>query len=357
MNNMIKMTYADKICSILNENLLGRKIVIWGSGSYSQKYKDIISPEVGTIAFMVDVDENKIDGIHIKNVKELTGNSSDYYVCVSVQKYYPEIEETLSEMGYKAEQDYCYLPRIVTGVWKQYKDVFGNRIEGTALGAEIVFHGHNAVIKIGENVRFKNVKIYVDSNCNIQIGNNVTVNERNIESISRWHFREKCVAIIDDNVFFFGNGYLNCVDNGYFHIGANTTIEYNYHIVAPRNKRMIIGKDCMISYDFALMPQDGHPIYDLHTGELINGIDINQDFIIGDHVWVGYRVTILKGAQIGIGSIIGAESVVTKYVPNNCIMAGNPAKVLRKDIAWNRKHTGSMYDIHEGYLKNTEEME
>lgn len=351
------MTYADKIREILRENLSGRKIVIWGAGSYSQKYKDILVPEVGAVAFLVDSDENKLDGVHIRNLTELIDKNSDYYVCVSMQKYYPEIEKKLSEMGYKAGVDYCYLPRVVTEEWKQYEDAFGNRVEGNSAGAEIVFHGYNSVIKIGENVKFKNVMIYIGSDCNIQVGNNVIVNERNIELVSRWYFSDKCVAVLGDNISFFGNGSLNCTYNTDFHIGKNTTVEYNYHIVSSTNKKTVIGKDCMISYEFTLMPQDGHPIYDLHTGELINKTDINQDLVIGDHVWIGYRVIVLKGAQIGIGSIIGAQSVVTKSIPNNCIAAGSPARVLRKDIAWNKRHIESMYNIHEDYLKNTEEME
>jgi acetyltransferase-like isoleucine patch superfamily enzyme len=354
---MIKMTYADKIHAILKQNLLGRKIVIWGAGSYSQKYKDLLVPEFDRIAFFVDSDENKTDGIHIKNLKELKDNNSDYYVCVSMQKYYPEIEMKLSEMGYKAGADYCYLPRVVTEEWNQYEDAFGNRVEGNIAGAEIFFHGCNSVIKIGENVKFNNVKIYIGSDCNIQIGSNVIVNERNIELITRWYFRDKSSAVLGDNISFFGNGCLNCTYNTNFHIGSNTTIEYDYHIVSSTNKKTAIGKDCMISYEFILMSQDGHPIYDLHTGELINMTDINQDIIIGDHVWIGYRVMILKGASIGIGSIIGAQSVVTKTIPNNCIAAGSPARVLRKDIAWNQRHMESMYNIHEDYLNNTEEIE
>ncbi len=55
-----------------------------------------------------------------------------------------------------------------------------------------------------------------------------------------------------------------------------------------------------------------------------------QPIHIGDSVWLGMNVTILKGVTIGKGSFIGANSLVTKSVPANVIAAGNPAKIIKK---------------------------
>lgn len=51
---------------------------------------------------------------------------------------------------------------------------------------------------------------------------------------------------------------------------------------------------------------------------------------IGDNVWIGEGVIILKGVEIGNNSVIGAASVVTKSVPEDSIVVGNPARVLRR---------------------------
>ncbi len=51
--------------------------------------------------------------------------------------------------------------------------------------------------------------------------------------------------------------------------------------------------------------------------------------VIEDHVWIGFNVAILKGVTIGKGAIIGAGSVVTKDIPDNCVVYGNPAKIKR----------------------------
>ncbi len=51
---------------------------------------------------------------------------------------------------------------------------------------------------------------------------------------------------------------------------------------------------------------------------------------IGNNVWIGSRVMVLKGASIGDNSVIAAMSVVTSAIPANCVAAGVPAKVIRK---------------------------
>lgn len=51
--------------------------------------------------------------------------------------------------------------------------------------------------------------------------------------------------------------------------------------------------------------------------------------IIGDNVWVGMNALILKGVEIGENAIVAAYSVVTKNVPENTLVAGNPAKILK----------------------------
>jgi acetyltransferase-like isoleucine patch superfamily enzyme len=54
---------------------------------------------------------------------------------------------------------------------------------------------------------------------------------------------------------------------------------------------------------------------------------------IGSNVWIGFESCILPGVTIGDGSVIGARSVVSEDVPANCVMAGNPARVVRRFAA------------------------
>jgi maltose O-acetyltransferase len=76
--------------------------------------------------------------------------------------------------------------------------------------------------------------------------------------------------------------------------------------------------------EFVLIYTQDHKI----SGWGYDGYSIG-DVVIGNNVWIGGRVTILKGVTIGDNAVIGAASVVTKDVPKNAIVAGNPARVIK----------------------------
>lgn len=88
-----------------------------------------------------------------------------------------------------------------------------------------------------------------------------------------------------------------------------------------------IGKGCAISDNVCIADSDSHFI-DGHKEKATAPI------IIGDHVWIGKNVTVMKGVTIGEGSVVGAGSVVTKDVPSNTVVAGNPAKPIKTIEKW-----------------------
>ena len=60
------------------------------------------------------------------------------------------------------------------------------------------------------------------------------------------------------------------------------------------------------------------------------GLQYNRDIVIGENAWIGSGVMIVPGVRIGKNAVIGAGSVVTKDIPDRCIAAGNPCKVILK---------------------------
>lgn len=92
----------------------------------------------------------------------------------------------------------------------------------------------------------------------------------------------------------------------------------------------------MVSLNVSILNNDAHSIFDIYTNSQINKENI---ITIKSHVWLGIKSTVLSSAEIGEGSIVGANSVVNKKFPNNCTIAGSPAKLLRKNIAWEREET------------------
>ena len=109
-------------------------------------------------------------------------------------------------------------------------------------------------------------------------------------------------------------------------------------------KPVSIGKDCFIQQCCTFFGRGGITIGNgVFIGPKCNLITINHDpnpenrsatygrpIIIEDKVWIGINSTILPGVRIGYGSIIGAQSVVTHDVPPMTIVAGNPAKIIKK---------------------------
>lgn len=91
-------------------------------------------------------------------------------------------------------------------------------------------------------------------------------------------------------------------------------------------EKITIGDNVFIGEEVIIRDTDEHSI---------KGRINTKPIIIGNHVWIGMRCIILKGVHIGNNVVIGAGSIVTKNIPDNCIAAGNPAKIIRKNISWN----------------------
>ena len=115
-------------------------------------------------------------------------------------------------------------------------------------------------------------------------------------------------------------------------------------------KPVTIGEDCFIQQCCTFFGRCGITLGNgVFIGPKCNLITINHDvdpenrsatygrpIVIEDKVWLGINVTVLPGVHIGYGSIVGANSVVTKDVPPMTIVAGSPAKVIKK-IEINKK--------------------
>jgi acetyltransferase-like isoleucine patch superfamily enzyme len=118
-------------------------------------------------------------------------------------------------------------------------------------------------------------------------------------------------------------------------IGENVSSTSDVYISAVEGVTVSIGKDVMLAGAIEIRADDGHAIFDVKSGLRVNP---SKPISIGNHVWVGAKVTLLGGATIGDGSVIGLGSIVKGKIPNNCIAAGVPAKVIRRNTAWERPH-------------------
>jgi maltose O-acetyltransferase len=110
---------------------------------------------------------------------------------------------------------------------------------------------------------------------------------------------------------------------GTLEIGASTYINYGCSIAATKLVR--IGRDCNIGTYVMIMDNDFHRLEPERRGERPESAAIT----LGDNVWLGARVIVLRGVNIGEGSVIGAGSVVAGDIPARSLAVGVPARVIR----------------------------
>ncbi len=120
--------------------------------------------------------------------------------------------------------------------------------------------------------------------------------------------------------------------NGRIHIGNNNKFCGKIHMASVEGQEVIVGDENLFSSHIYITTTDSHSIVDLANGERINP---SLPVKIGDHNWVGTRTVILKGVSIGQNVIVGAGAIVAKSPEcNNCVMAGNPAKIVKRNVSW-----------------------
>ncbi len=117
-------------------------------------------------------------------------------------------------------------------------------------------------------------------------------------------------------------------------IGNKVVINGTTIYLQEDNSRVCIGDDSQISWGVDIWCTDAHTITDLDG----NPINYAQSIEIGRHVWIGKDVKIGKNVCIADNSIVGWGSIVTKpFDEPNVILAGIPAKIVKRGINWDRK--------------------
>lgn len=162
------------------------------------------------------------------------------------------------------------------------------------------------------------------------IGMKVSGKEIYIKKNFKVNGNPKQVQINGKEGLYIGpNSMISCFDNGEIQIGTNFSAT-EYLRLTSKNK-VTIGDNVLLGSSVTIL--------DCNHGmnpEVVKGYNRQEMLLdevhIEDGVWCGDHVIILPGVTIGQHSIIGAGSVVTKSIPEYCIAAGNPAKIIKR---WN----------------------
>jgi acetyltransferase-like isoleucine patch superfamily enzyme len=177
-------------------------------------------------------------------------------------------------------------------------------------GLNIKFKGRNSVVSIEKGSIFQSSSIILLNNCQV-----------NIKRTDEYGIRKLSAELYNNCKLRIGNNFL-CVS---LRISAND----------EENSNVFIGNNCMFASNVIIRPSDGHSIYDINTGELLNK---GENIVIGNHVWIGLNAIFLKGSKVADNSIIGANSLINKkFQEENVIIAGSPAKIIKRGVNWDRK--------------------
>jgi acetyltransferase-like isoleucine patch superfamily enzyme len=139
------------------------------------------------------------------------------------------------------------------------------------------------------------------------------------------------VVVIGDGTSV-ANSDLYCGDNSTIALGANISCAGGAAINARNGGLICVDSDGLWSNRVQMSTDDMHAIIDTRTGERINVY--GGSIRVGRHVWLGQEVILMGGTCLGRDCIVGARSIVKIAAPQNAIVAGVPARILREGITW-----------------------
>jgi acetyltransferase-like isoleucine patch superfamily enzyme len=176
---------------------------------------------------------------------------------------------------------------------------------GFTSGFGVTFVGHNNQVIIHPSVEIRNLDVHI-------VGSNISLVIHEGSQVS--------------------NGYIWLGgDSAMMTIGPGSYLIDNRINLTDSHSRIDIGPGCMLGSGAEIRLGDGHVLYDIDTGKILNQA---HHVVLGSRVWLAQDVLILKDVEIGHDSVIGARSVVTRDIPPSSVAAGTPAKVIRSSIAW-----------------------
>lgn len=175
-------------------------------------------------------------------------------------------------------------------------------------------------IKYGKNLLLKGVPIIFNkSGATMRIGDNCTIKSSFLSNLVGLYSRTIIVTRTPGAEIVIGN-----------HVGISGATIY-------ARKRIIIGDNTCIGGNCKILDNDFHPIHVAERNELskeTNGgnseLVSGKDITIGKNCFIGCNSIILKGTVLGDGCVVGAGAVVAGKFRDNCVIAGNPAKVIRE---------------------------
>ena len=116
---------------------------------------------------------------------------------------------------------------------------------------------------------------------------------------------------------------------GHLSLGEDFNMTAESTIVCAKEIRF--GDDCLLAWDILVMDTDEHPLYDMESQR----INPDKAIVVGDHVWIGCKCVLLKGAEVPSNTVLAAGTLLkTTFAGEHQVIGGNPPTVLKHDVRW-----------------------
>lgn len=309
-----------------------RKCLIWGASCKSNWFLELCKQSGIKITGYID------KNIKISFYKDFPVyqpdilNPQKYFVFVSLENKYPEVLQQLDEYKMKVFQDYLYPSGnqvVLMGNRREYFDLNGNEVRGIIDGYRVELSKGSKVI-VGKNCKIdKSVLIRLGQNAVLVIEDDCIIGPGCIIDVSNSICRIGASSYV-------GRHSIIHLDNAVVNIEEKFSCGSSFQLGAGQFAVCKIAQDCMFSTDIRIQCSDSHNYFDYAKKQNI-GMTKQYCVNVGEHVWVGAKSNLLYGTDIGAGSIVGMGSLVNGKFPPNTVLAGNPARVVRKHVAWTRE--------------------
>lgn len=123
---------------------------------------------------------------------------------------------------------------------------------------------------------------------------------------------------------------LNGTDTTFFLGKDSSSNGLSAHVVG-QNSSIMIGEGFLGAHDVTILTSDMHALIDSESGDWLNSA---ESVLVGPHVWMADRVTVLKGSKVGFGSVLGYGCVLSSIIPSFSVAAGVPARVVKHNTTW-----------------------
>lgn len=183
------------------------------------------------------------------------------------------------------------------------------------------------ITKRGKIIPYNKSIFILDKSAVVELNGNLILNANCIKNNGRstiLRLDKNTKLKTNSNFSIYYGGDIIVFEDGKLELGSGFM---NSNCKIRCKESIKIGNNVAISHDVTIMDSDFHNVD-------YEGYEMTKPIVIGDDVWIGSKAMILKGVNVGNGSMIAAGSVVTKDVPAHSIVAGVPAKAIREDIEW-----------------------